>query len=1684
MWYKALVTSVFAVTAARGAEFSLPGGDNYQGGTVYPGAVACTGGTCAQENDQSVSIYSLYDIANDAGAFAALDIPAEVKHQIIDRVYGANVLTHVAGETDPGDRFGSYYSQIAISKVQVKAPANDHTCAMDYGQSTPDFPTDLTGLGSNCATAPVLAGLADTTTPHVAQLCVGQQDDANERCQEVWWRDRSVGVMPYVDITATNAVNDNIIDPAYPVSMRSRLSHFNERSLEYDADAQELVRSADVFSYCTYDADADADADPTAAHAGNYDCAGKHFCPPSTTDTIFDAAGDFTQTFMDRCFPYEFIPNGAAGRFTMTAEPGTPPPGDWNRPSYGYESAFLESYDCDTGDPTSENILLGVDDGGTPRCLYNPADKAADGAKITLVNPSAGEGTTVLQQHVMYYAPVHVFHTEGGVYYRYTIRATMPMFWGLLVGVLYQSLPDTAVPDITFPLAEPHHINLAYDWIDAESRWRPPMPSAVDAQGNNVLDGEPTTYVIGTIMNVRYNGVVFSCVADDVPCYGGPVISYEGITNLEERAFKFATRVTIDRTTVGGLVSAATVVSGVALDLSLNNQACFKYASDPTPADLIFTMSFSGLEEVFVVSVQSIEYFHEPTGNRIVFASDAVACARTGTPGPGCFDIVAGAASRDSDRFAATATVKLPMDQCRDDFNALPVGDCATKLGDWLSATSGAAAERSIFVTYTMAFGDNTAAAKGFLRRQEIRCDSAGIYCNALIRSDAAENLAQCDESTAIGTEVTINQFTDLVSASLAVVGQPRFKALEKRPPCIALDPDSGDETVACPAMLHDQCDGDQGVASVQHIMEKCGAMYSLPNMEATNMIITGPPTGVPACLHCSLGERTQLTDDCANFNGDETGCNNAYTEAAPVEEHKGAVCFYSSATGQCIRPDSCYFPAHANYPTCPDDGGLRRLQTAGDYSSSLTGVQAGSPVPVLGNGLGFMHLGAVAGPKSQPTTKMQASRQLIFPVGARLTAKCGDNPPVFDETLFGGFDGSDNWLLTTLQWTDSLGMPASRYADMKALMERADTLALIEPALKGISGSTLLTARLVAVDSPAAHARAAAETSFTCDANSVKPFSFLDQTRADDFCAWSQTLGNAHSDACTMLPGRGGGLDVQGFLAAASGGISHGTTSGLSCDNGPAMVLGFNDQSPQYNAYPDSLEPPDQVTPCDPESGEDRGARVQIDVADTCDGIGKDDVCTDNAGYHGCALQPMERELSTSAGLMQSFYTMFKHTHTDDSRSSAAVMSALGVNINTAYLSQCGATPTEWILETQFAHLDGLTPVTSPSCGARGLVEVDGTMYTEGCARLDYSQSACERSFEKTATDEYAPCVWDEAAATCSASTDTCTPETVFDVPYCAYGIWQPGFHLGISGGVGNYCWCRADEKAIYLTASSGNQVSRCIHEDSVGGASVTSGSLNYGRPPLACRYEGRGNGALDVDQDRFVEVDTCTGLAETECNLAYVKWDHSICEYSGGICMPFIGLERRCEMSQVHVPAPSPPEEGVRRLTVSSVTQRYHVVADDDTTADDDNATVARRRAQDLERDTPSTLSLNDTSGPNGTYGSIAIAQTRGVALPCSDATVGAYGVFGSACVCNPHAEGSQQCSLEFVVSTPPPPPPPPPPSDDDNAWFAVLFISMILCVIVLQTRRETNDVATVISLQQSLIQKRKSLIPKRRV
>ena len=128
---------------------------------------------------------------------------------------------------------------------------------------------------------------------------------------------------------------------------------------------------------------------------------------------------------------------------------------------------LLESFPCDPEDGVSQNVLFAVNDTGVPLCLFDPSEKLGAGASIH-VNQKAGDvnmPATAPLHKVMFYSPVHVFVKESGVQYKYTIRATMPMYWGLLVGDLYGTA--NPAPDIAFPLAEDFHVNLAYSWDDA-----------------------------------------------------------------------------------------------------------------------------------------------------------------------------------------------------------------------------------------------------------------------------------------------------------------------------------------------------------------------------------------------------------------------------------------------------------------------------------------------------------------------------------------------------------------------------------------------------------------------------------------------------------------------------------------------------------------------------------------------------------------------------------------------------------------------------------------------------------------------------------------------------------------------------------------------------------------------------------------------------------------------------------------------------------------------------------------------------------------------------------------------------------------------------------------------------------------------------------------------------------------
>ena len=1338
---RALLLASFAA-CARATETVFDDGDHTFSLNVVAGAIPCDGDDCVPLDDQKLYTVSMHDLVTEAGALD--EMPAEVKTAVLEEVYGSRLLGAIENDVAPGGRFASHYAQIAVAKAEVAdIDPTTATCKLTYTgayNNDPDngggiktyYPTMHLGLNSNCHTK-------DTLPTYLSGRCDGDTSGAARSCHQVHLNGYNVPVSPFTDIATTEATASDEVARPYLFGPRSRTSLFTEASVERDAATGALSRvdETEESSFCRY---VDGAYDPGSEDVAS--CVGQHQCDPDP-----DTPAEWTTaSFQDTCFA-PLTPNyGAATTYdadgnalngvvfhSVGPEAGTPPPGPWNAVGAGYESVLLESFPCDPEDGVSQNVLFAVNDTGVPLCLFDPSEKLGAGASIH-VNQKAGDvnmPATAPLHKVMFYSPVHVFVKESGVQYKYTIRATMPMYWGLLVGDLYGTA--NPAPDIAFPLAEDFHVNLAYSWDDAAGAYAHPGCQAGRAEG------EPCRFDIGMVMNTRYHAVMFPCMEDGSGncVWNGQdydhidAVSLHGATNLDYSTARFVTRISVSQLTVGGAIGASTFVAGTALDMSVASKTCHKHEAND--ADIVFNIILSGLDERFTISTSYVEYYHEDnTGvHRVVFENSATSCAGTAranaVPAGPCYDVTSTPIQVGAAEHSVAVSVRLPLDQCRTDFGTVAEA-CVPLIQGWLTDSASTPQDRKIFIGYTMGFshGSNN---MGFLQRQQLDCGANAGICNALLREDAVAALEQCETSTAQGGSVTVSQQTNLVAKTIAVVGQPTYDAIKTREACKVV---SG--KVVCPALLHDQCEAGTGVASVQHVMEACGAVYSDANIRLSNGLASGGggASSDPPCTSSINGAdvRTTLTIDCAAFTGDEDGCMGSYMQAPnPVV---GWLCHYSG--GSCIQlsttcnipdtgarrraqEDNPYLDMVINNPNTVYNGMTVRAtiddMVANGYEDYATwfndfnnhnidgltyfkirdyfvtilnqAVTSANPVRVLGNGLGYLHLGAASGPQIQPVTQAQQARQLIFPIGAKLTATCPDSSTAFERQLFGGKGTDGTWFMDSYEWEHLLGMDGRQYEAMVNAVQ--DKAGLIDDKLIVSDPITILSrTNGVAVDSKAMYDKAQSLGATSCDVNDVKPFTFLGSERAEDHCDWvDNTATNPFSDSCSFHIR--GGLDVQGLVAKGkTNAVVHGKPDTMACNSGPAMVLGFNDQSPQYLAYADLATPAFDVKMCPDGTtknklGQTPSSCPQTDADQTCQGTG---------GFRGCALRPMEKGLNGQT----SFYYNFKNYDTNDGRTISTVMSAFGVNINTAYLSQCGNEPTEWKLETQFFHADGITPI------------------------------------------------------------------------------------------------------------------------------------------------------------------------------------------------------------------------------------------------------------------------------------------------------------------------------------------------------------------------------------------------------
>ena len=249
-----------------------------------------------------------------------------------------------------------------------------------------------------------------------------------------------------MDIATTRATADDEVARAYLFGPRSRTSLFTEGSVTRSSDGVLSRRSdANKASFCQFYG---MDGTYDASSNGMANCFGYHQCDPDP-NTMQEWDRD---TFQDTCFqPYtvytETVDEEAsnpisfpeAAYHTVGPEAGTPPPGRWNEADAGYESVLLDTFPCDPDDGISQNVLFATGNDGAPLCLFNPAEKATGTAAIHIAaNDEDSDMPAQAPLHkVMFYSPIHRFVKEGTTWYQYTIRATMLMHWGLLVGDIY-----------------------------------------------------------------------------------------------------------------------------------------------------------------------------------------------------------------------------------------------------------------------------------------------------------------------------------------------------------------------------------------------------------------------------------------------------------------------------------------------------------------------------------------------------------------------------------------------------------------------------------------------------------------------------------------------------------------------------------------------------------------------------------------------------------------------------------------------------------------------------------------------------------------------------------------------------------------------------------------------------------------------------------------------------------------------------------------------------------------------------------------------------------------------------------------------------------------------------------------------------------------------------------------------
>ena len=773
-------------------------------------------GSCIFANEEHFVTFTIKDLVGHADSadhhFTAL--PEEVRDAI------KSVYTPILSKFDPDDdseamtdrftRFQSLMGAAHVIKTRV-----DVTAA---GTGSCEYDNSGTPVGAGLGECVGLWEYPHTVTG--SQRCLSY--DATEaysrqNCLKTTIAGVSTPFSPFTEIqvTAAGSTASASVEKPSPMDFTTLRSFVNAGGYNWDGTAMNFDSA--TTNCATSKGTADASPDPLDLL--NKDCEGDLTCHSSDTPS-------FTG---HHCIAYDDDGTYQNHR----PRPGIPAPGAFLKDDGsgnnvdGYKD-IMTTHPCapDGSSGTIVNVLLTSDNDGD-YCLYDETEKA-NSATTPLKIKTGGDNPYVVNlQDSLWFAPIMVqaprTKTDVSEVDVYIVTGSLLAHHLLMFGrVQSEEATGGAPADIGFTIdSNSYSYGYHYD-VDTGTYVRPSCSTVPDPSG---FTGNTEACEFGFIARTYYNGLQLATI-------GGSDL-LDAATFRERYISSHVVTIEVSTDTLTDAAESTTSAVDEQIYVAIPQLECQNFGAS-TGAQVKLTSIVYGPTNPFQISINSIRIQHQ-SGPVVSFIQDSAKC--TGTEGAGCVNVPSYAS--DGENVAHVGLVADVSSGCAnkitDDQGSV---DCTTALQAVIEArnTEGdpfAISEYTITVTATISGISNPG---GQAHTIELDCSIEGI-CDSLLRENgvALEALSQCTDDSATGTGVTLTETTDIRATAMVAVVHPNLDTYGQQDFCQTVQ-----DTQICPSMLNDQCvDGDNKpcIASVQHTIDACGAVYSNGHVQGVRTV-------------------------------------------------------------------------------------------------------------------------------------------------------------------------------------------------------------------------------------------------------------------------------------------------------------------------------------------------------------------------------------------------------------------------------------------------------------------------------------------------------------------------------------------------------------------------------------------------------------------------------------------------------------------------------------------------------------------------------------------------------------------------------------------------------------------------------------------------------------------------------